>query len=118
MDTHANVLRWRENAFRRDRVEPSSWVIDGHEKGLHSEILSRQNFHTKRCLVLPQSDRELIKLDNQTTGSLSCPCVGLFAVDFEHPLTPRLASLQQGKRESVVGAAKSRWQVARVPCTC
>ncbi len=43
MDTHANVLRWRENAFRRDRVEPSSWVIDGHQKGLNSEILSRQN---------------------------------------------------------------------------
>ena len=56
-----------------------------------------------------------IKLDNLTIGSLSC--VGLFAVDFEHPLTQRLA-LQQGKRESVVGAAKSCWQVARVPCTC
>ena len=50
MDTHANVLRWRENAFRRDRVEPSSWVIDGHHKGLNSEILSRQNTSTKRCL--------------------------------------------------------------------
>jgi hypothetical protein len=31
-----------------------------------------------------------IKLDNLTCGSLSC--VGLFAVDFEHPFTPRLAA--------------------------
>ena len=30
-----------------------------------------------------------IKLDNLTIGSLSC--VGMFAVDLEHPLTPRLA---------------------------
>lgn len=111
MDTHANVLRWRENAFRRDRVEPSSWVIDGHQKGLNSEILSRQNTSTKRC-------RSSSERFYQTSPLEVCPCVGLFAVDFEHPLTPRLASLLQGKRESVVGAAKSRWQSARVPCTC
>lgn len=111
MDTHANVLRWRENAFRRDRVEPSCWVIDGHQKGLNSEILSRQNTCGK---VVDHRASEIY----QTSPLEVCPCVGLFAVDFEHPLTPRLASLLQGKRESVVGAAKSRWQLARVPCTC
>jgi len=67
MDTHANVLRWRENAFRRDRVEPSSWVIDGHQKGLNSEILSRQNTSTKRC----QSSSERDIKSNFTSGSLS-----------------------------------------------
>ena len=68
MDTHANVLRWRENAFRRFRVEPSSWVIDTHEKGLHSEILSRQNrqicwrnhgeMYTQDGVYIPPSARD------------------------------------------------------------
>ena len=68
MDMLANVLRWRENAFRRVRVEPSSWVIDTHEKGLHSEILSRQNrqicwrnhgeMYTQDGVYIPPSARD------------------------------------------------------------
>jgi hypothetical protein len=71
MDTHANVLRWRENAFRRDRVEPSSWVIDRHQKGLNSEILSRQN----EKVLESSREREYY----QTSPLEVCPCVGLFA---------------------------------------
>jgi hypothetical protein len=57
MDTHANVLRWRENAFRRDRVEPSSWVIDRHQKGLNSEDpFPAKHFHEK--VLESSSERE------------------------------------------------------------
>jgi len=52
MDTHANVLRWRENAFRRDRVEPSCWVIDGHLKGLNSgDPFPAKHFHEKVQII-------------------------------------------------------------------
>ena len=59
MDTHANVLRWRENAFRRDRVEPSSWVIDRHQKGLPEfgdPFPAKKHFHEK--VLESSSERE------------------------------------------------------------
>ncbi len=110
MDTHANVLRWRKCVSAR----PSRAELLGYRRTPKGPEFG-DPFPAKQ---LP--GRWLIRASEiyQTSPLEVCPCVGLFAVDFEHPLTPRLASLLQGKRESVVGAAKSRWQLARVPCTC
>jgi hypothetical protein len=86
------------------------------EKGLHSgegcEILSRQNT-TKR-----KEARTFVGASERFYQTEDVRWNVFVAVDFEHPVTPRSASLVPGKRESALGAAKNRWQVARVPCTC
>jgi len=78
------------------------------EKGLHSgegcEILSRQNT-TKRKEAKRTSRSERTILSNRQDVRWNV----FVAVDFEHPVTPRSASLVPGKRESALGAAKNRW---------
>ena len=108
-------MRWRKNAFR----ETSRGEFLGYrrtEKGLHSgegcEILSRQNTtKRKEARTFVGSERTILSTEDVRWNVF-------VAVDFVHPVTPRSASLVPGKRESALGAAKNRWQVARVPCTC
>jgi hypothetical protein len=99
------------------RVEASSWVIDGQKRACirgkdARSFPGKTRPNEKRPALLWGASDRFYQTNEDVRWNV------FVAVDFEHPVTPRSASLVPGKRESALGAAKNRWQVARVPCTC